>query len=59
MNLVAEWPPAPALVSPQPAHTWVSLSGPAPWDTGKGEVSALLAGGSVLHQERGVHQDVS
>lgn len=26
MNLVAEWPPAPALVSPQPAHIWVSLS---------------------------------
>lgn len=43
MNLVAEWPPAPALVSPQPAHVWVSLSdmhglGPAPWDMGKGEV---------------------
>lgn len=26
MNLAAEWPPAPALVSPQPAHVWVSLS---------------------------------
>lgn len=26
MNLVAKWPPAPALVSPQPAHVWVSLS---------------------------------
>lgn len=26
MNLVAEWPPAPALVSPQPPHIWVSLS---------------------------------
>lgn len=64
MNLVAEWPPAPALVSPQPAHVCVSLSdtdgpGPAPWDMGKGEVSTLLAGGSVQHQERGVHREMS
>ena len=59
---MAEGPPAPLLMSPQPVHVWVSLSGtdglgPALLEMGNGEVSTLLAGGWLLHQESGVHHE--
>lgn len=46
---MAEGPPAPPLMFPQPVHVWISLSGmdglgPAPLETGNGEVSTLPDG---------------
>lgn len=60
---MAEEPPAPPLMFPQPVHVWVCQSGrdglgPASLETGNSKVSTLLAGGWLLHQESGVPHEM-
>lgn len=60
---MAEGPPAPPLMLPQPVRIWVSLSGmdeleSVPLEMGNGKVSILLSGAWWLHQESSVHHEM-